>query len=36
MQISARNSFKGTIKKMALGAVNAEIILEISQEVEII
>lgn len=36
MQISARNSLKGTIKKITLGAVNAEVILEISPEIEIV
>lgn len=36
MQISARNTLKGTIKKITLGAVNAEVIIEISQEVEIV
>lgn len=36
MQISARNTIKGTIKKITLGAVNAEVLLKISPGVEIV
>ncbi|MEA5490006.1 MULTISPECIES: TOBE domain-containing protein [Pseudanabaena] len=35
MKISARNSFKGIVKKITIGAVNAEISIEISSGVEI-
>lgn len=36
MKISARNSFKGTVKKVVTGAVNAEVTLEIAPGVEMI
>lgn len=36
MQISARNSFKGTVKKVVTGAVNAEVTLEIAPGIEIV
>ena len=36
MKISARNTFKGTIKKVVTGAVDAEVTLEISPGVEIV
>lgn len=36
MQISARNSVKGTIKAINLGAVNAEITIEIAPNVEVV
>lgn len=36
MRISARNSFKGTIKKLTLGAVNAEVIIEIAPGLEVV
>ncbi len=36
MQISARNTMKGTIKKIVTGAVNAEITLEIAPGTEIV
>ena len=36
MQISARNSVKGTIKAVNLGAVNAEITIEIAPGVEVV
>ena len=36
MKISARNSFKGTVKKVVTGAVNAEVTLEIAPGVEIV
>ena len=35
MIISARNSFKGTVKKINLGAVNTEVIIEITPGVEV-
>jgi molybdopterin-binding protein len=36
MKISARNSLKATVKKVVLGAVNAEVTLEIAPGVEVI
>ena len=36
MEISARNSLKGTIKKIEVGAVNTEVTLEITPGVEVI
>lgn len=36
MQASARNALKGTIKKVTMGAVNAEITLEIVPGVEVV
>ena len=35
MKVSARNSLKGTIKKVTVGSVNTEISIEISPGVEI-
>lgn len=35
MKVSARNSIKGIVKKITVGAVNAEISIEISSGVEI-
>ena len=35
MIISARNSFKGTVKKINQGAVNTEVIIEITPGVEV-
>lgn len=35
MEISARNALKGTIKAIEIGAVNAEVVLEITPGVEI-
>lgn len=35
MEISARNSFKGTVKKVLTGSVNDEVTLEIASGVEI-
>ncbi len=35
MQISARNALKGTIKTLTEGAVNTEVILEVSPGLEI-
>ena len=36
MPISARNSVKGTIKAVDIGAVNAEITLEIAPAIELV
>ena len=36
MQISARNSLKGTIKSIEAGAVNSQIIIELSDGVEVV
>lgn len=36
MQISARNSLKGTIKSIEDGAVNSQIIVELSNGVEVV
>ena len=36
MKISARNTIKGTIKKVIIGAVNAEVTLEIAPGVEVV
>ncbi|WP_036489368.1 molybdopterin-binding protein [Myxosarcina sp. GI1] len=36
MKLSTRNTLKGTIKKLELGAVNAEITLELSPGIEIV
>lgn len=36
MKISARNSFKGTVKAITVGAVNVEVVLEVSPGVEIV
>lgn len=35
MQISARNALKGTVKQVEVGAVNAEVTLEIAPGVEV-
>ncbi|MEG4810689.1 molybdopterin-binding protein [Microcoleus sp. F8-D3] len=35
MKISARNTIKGTVKAIEIGAVNAEVVLEIAPGVEI-
>lgn len=35
MEVSARNAFKATVKKVVDGAVNAEVILEIAPGVEV-
>ncbi len=34
--ISARNILKGTVKKVVIGAVNAEVTLEIAKNIEIV
>ena len=36
MKISARNSFKGTVKKLVTGAINTEVTLEIAPGIEIV
>jgi molybdopterin-binding protein len=36
MKLSTRNSFKGTVKNVNLGAVNAEITIEIAPGVEVV
>jgi molybdopterin-binding protein len=36
MRLSARNVLKGRIKKVKVGAVNTEVILEIGQGVEVV
>jgi molybdopterin-binding protein len=35
MQISARNSFKGTVKQIVPGAVNTEVTIEIAPGIEV-
>ena len=36
MKLSTRNRFQGTIKKVELGAVNAEITIEIASGIEVV
>lgn len=36
MKISARNTLKGTIKSLSMGAVNTEVTLEIAPGIEIV
>jgi molybdopterin-binding protein len=36
MRLSARNVLKGKVKKVIVGAVNSEVILEISKGVEVV
>jgi molybdopterin-binding protein len=36
MEISARNSLKGTVKKLVPGSVNTEITLEVAPGIEVI
>ncbi|MEH2290282.1 TOBE domain-containing protein [Nostoc sp.] len=36
MEISARNSFKGTVKKVLHGSINTEVILELAPGVELV
>ncbi|MGB5631828.1 MAG: molybdopterin-binding protein [Waterburya sp.] len=36
MKLSTRNSIKGTVKKIELGTVNAEITLEIAPGIEVV
>ncbi|WGV26914.1 TOBE domain-containing protein [Halotia branconii] len=35
MQISARNALKGTVKKIQVGSVNDEVVIEIASGVEV-
>jgi molybdopterin-binding protein len=35
MKVSARNTFKGTVRKIIPGAINAEVLLEIVPGVEV-
>lgn len=35
MKISARNTFKGTVKSVTEGAVNSEVVIEIAPGIEI-
>lgn len=36
MKVSARNSIKGTVKSIAPGAVNTEVVIEIAPGVEVV
>lgn len=36
MKLSARNTIKGTVKKLVIGAVNAEVTLEVAPGVEVV
>ena len=36
MKISARNSLKGTVKKVVPGSVNSEVVIEIAPGVEVV
>ncbi|MFQ4147045.1 molybdopterin-binding protein [Chlorogloeopsis sp. ULAP02] len=36
MKVSARNALKGTVKKIEVGSVNDEIVIEISPGVEVV
>jgi len=36
MKLSARNTIKGTVKKLVVGAVNTEVILEVAPGVEVV
>lgn len=36
MQISARNALKGTVKAISIGAVNAEVTLEVAPGLEVV
>lgn len=36
MKLSARNMLKGTIKKITLGAVNAEVLIELPGGIEVV
>ncbi|MEB3885973.1 molybdopterin-binding protein [Lyngbya sp. CCY1209] len=36
MKLSARNTIKGTVKKLVVGAVNAEVTLEVAPGVEVV
>lgn len=36
MKLSARNSIKGTVKQLTVGAVSSEVVIEISPGVEVV
>lgn len=36
MQVSARNTLKGTVKKIVPGAINTEVMLEIAPGIEVV
>jgi molybdopterin-binding protein len=36
MKVSARNTIKGTVKSVTLGAVNTEVVVEVAPGVEIV
>ena len=36
MKISARNALKGTVKSLTMGAVNAEVVIELPGGIEIV
>lgn len=36
MRISARNQFKGTVRKISHGAINSEVVIEIAPGVEVV
>ena len=36
MSISARNSLRGTIKRITHGAVNTEVVVEVADELEVV
>jgi molybdopterin-binding protein len=36
MKLSARNVFKGTVKRIKVGAVNSEVVLEVVKGVEVV
>jgi molybdopterin-binding protein len=36
MKISARNVFKGTVKKLSHGAVNSEVVIQVADGVEVV
>lgn len=35
MKVSARNQFKGTVKKISHGAINSEVVIEVAPGIEI-
>lgn len=36
MKISSRNAFKGTVKEIVIGAVSAEVTIEIAPDIEVV
>ncbi|MDY7023947.1 MAG: TOBE domain-containing protein [Cyanobacteriota bacterium] len=36
MKVSARNSLKGTVKSISVGAVSAEVVLEVAPGIEVV